>query len=325
MGRRVASKRGTRDRVTPPEGSLLRWHRRSVDGRSASYLEAGTGRTAVFLHGWGLGHRAYRSSVRRLAASGVRVLAPALPGFGGTERLPADEFTMAGYAAWVVAFLDAVGVDERVLLVGHSFGGGVATLVAHGHPKRVGALVLVNAIGGAAWTSDGELVRPMAERPLWDWGLHFSRDFHSARSVGRVLPVMLRSAVPNLFQDPRTFMQSARLARNADLTDELAVLQRRGLPVVVVWSLRDQVLTDASLGALRDALRDAPTITVSGGHNWLIADPARFGEVMTNVVAVAERARWLDGRSPRRWWRRLRARLPVGSRPMRIDGETAGP
>lgn len=31
---------------------------------------------------------------------------------------------MAGYAAWVVAFLDAVGVEERVLLVGHSFGGG---------------------------------------------------------------------------------------------------------------------------------------------------------------------------------------------------------
>jgi pimeloyl-ACP methyl ester carboxylesterase len=297
----------------------FRW--RNVQGRPAAYLEAGSGRTVVFLHGWGLGHRAYRGSVRRLAATGVRVLAPALPGFGGTARLPAADLTIDGYAKWVVAFLDELGISERVLLVGHSFGGGVAIQIAHDHPKRVGALVLVNAIGGAAWTADGELVRPMAERPLWDWGLHFTRDFESTRSIGRVLPVMLRSAVPNLFSDPRTFLQSARLARTADLTTELAALQRRGLPVVVVWSRRDELLTEASLDALRDALRRAPTITVAGGHNWLIADPARFGEVMTNVVAVAERARWLDSGRARRWWRRVRAKVPLGSRAVRLGDE----
>jgi hypothetical protein len=72
---------------------------------------------------------------------------------------------------------------------------------------------------------------------------------------------------------------------------------------------------------LRDALRRAPTITVAGGHNWLIADPARFGEVMTNVVAVAERARWLDSGRTRRWWRRVRAKVPIGSRAVSIGDE----
>jgi pimeloyl-ACP methyl ester carboxylesterase len=310
--------------MTTIERPLLRWHQRDVQGRPASYLEAGSGRTVVFLHGWGLGHRAYRGSVRRLAATGVHVLAPALPGYQGTARLPDADLTLEGFARWVVDFLDAVEVRDAVLLVGHSFGGGVAIQVAHDHPKRVGALVLVNAIGGAAWTPDGELVRPMVERPLWDWGLHFTRDFESVRSIGRVLPVMVRSAVPNLFTDPRTFLRSARLAKNADLTAELAVLQRRRLPVVVVWSARDALLTDASLGALRDALRKAPTVTVAGGHNWLIADPARFGEVMTNVVAVAERARWLDPGPARRWWRRVRARVPIGSRAVEIDDATNG-
>jgi pimeloyl-ACP methyl ester carboxylesterase len=297
----------------PPQ---LRWCRRRVDGRPVAYLEAGTGRTVVFLHGWGLSHRAYRSAVRRLAATGMRVLAPALPGSSGTAALPDGESTLRGYAAWVVAFLDEVGVDEPILLVGHSFGGGVATLVAHDFGDRVGALVLVNSVGGAAWTGDGELVRPMAERPLWDWGLHFSRDSRSPRHVSRMLGVVLGEAVPNLVLDPRAFFRSARLAREADLTTELAMLHRRGLPVVVVWARRDDVLTDASLAALRDALGDAPTISVPGGHNWLIADPERFGEVMTNVVGVAERARWLEpvGRTRRRW-RRLRARLSRRSRP----------
>lgn len=281
------------------------WHRRPVLGRSAAYLEAGTGRTVVFLHGWGLNHRAYRTPVKRLAASGVRVVAPALPGFSGTAALPDADCTLRGYADWLVAFLDEVGIDEPVLLVGHSFGGGVATLVAHDHPRRVGALVLVNTVGSAVWSADGELERPMAERPLWDWGLHASRE------VSKVLPVVLTEAVPNFVLHPRAFLRSARLARDADLTDELAALQRRGLPVVVVWARDDGVLTDASLEVLRGAFGEANSISVTGGHNWLLSDPDRFGEIMTNVVEVAERARWLEPAGPvKRGYRRVRARLP---------------
>jgi pimeloyl-ACP methyl ester carboxylesterase len=127
--------------------------------------------------------------------------------------------------------------------------------------------------------------------------------------LSRVLPVVFTEALPNIVLDPRSFFRSARLAREADLTDELDALRRRGLPVVVVWSPRDRVVTDASIDALRDALGDAPTISVPGGHNWLLAHPDHFGEVMTNVVQVAERARWLEpGGRLRRWWRRRRAR-----------------
>jgi hypothetical protein len=83
--------------------------------------------------------------------------------------------------------------------------------------------------------------------------------------------------------------------------------------VVVVWSPRDRIVTEASVDALRAALGDAPTISVPGGHNWLLADPAHFGRVMTNVVEVADRARKLRRR--RHWWRRYRARRHIsGSR-----------
>lgn len=277
-----------------------------------AYLEAGSGPAVVFLHGWGLSHRAYRGPVKRLAATGVRVLAPALPGFSGTAGLPADDCTLRGYAAWAVEFLDAVDVDAPVLLVGHSFGGGVAIVLAHDHPSRVGGLVLVNSIGGAVWTDDGELERSIAARPLWDWGLHFSRDVRRPLHFTRVLPVVLTEALPNLVLDPRSFVRSARLARDADLTDELDALRRRGLPVVVVWSPHDEIVTGASVAALRDALGDAPAISVPGGHSWLLADPDGFGEVMTNVVAVAERAKWLAPVGPiKRWARRRLARRRV--------------
>jgi len=282
----------------------LQWHHRRVAGRGATYLEAGAGRPVVFLHGWALSHRAYQGAVKRLAATGVHVFAPALPGSSGTAGLPSDDCTLRGYAAWVAEFLDAVGVIDPVLLVGHSFGGGVATVLAHDHPERVGALVLINSIGGAVWTDDGALTRPMADRSLWDWGLHFSRDLRGPAQISRVLPVVITEAIPNLLLDPRSFIRSARLAREADLTTELAELHRRGMPVVVVWARRDRVLSEASFAALSEALVDAPTISVPDGHSWLLADPERFGEVMTNVVDVAERSHWLEpGGRVRRWWR----------------------
>jgi pimeloyl-ACP methyl ester carboxylesterase len=284
----------------------VRSRRTRVGDGWASYVDVGTGRTVVFLHGWGAGHHAYRRSVKRLASTGVRVLAPALPGFSGTTSLRAERASLRGYADWVVAFLDAVGVEESVVVVGHSFGGGVAIMAAHEHPARVSGLVLVNSIGGGAWTGEGELIRPMAERPLWDWGLHLARDFRTPAQLSRVLPVVLGAVIPNLIAEPRAFIRSARLARDADLTVELDVLRRRGLPVVVVWGRRDGVVTDASFRALCSALGDAATITVPGGHNWLLVDPDRFGEVMTNVVEVARRSRWLEPVGPvRRVWRRV--------------------
>jgi pimeloyl-ACP methyl ester carboxylesterase len=318
LARRGEPERGraTRSRYGEPMGGLATSdvvHRESVASRRvpvgdgwASYVDVGTGRTVVFLHGWGAGHHAYRRSVRRLASTGVRVLAPALPGFSGTTALPAARASLRGYADWVVAFLDALDLDESVVVVGHSFGGGVAITAAHEHPARVSGLVLVNSIGGGAWTGEGELIRPMAERPLWDWGLHLARDFRTPAQLSRVLPVVIGAVVPNLVAEPRAFIRSARLARDADLTGELEVLRRRGLPVVVVWGRRDGVVTDASFRALCSALGNPDPITVAGGHNWLLVDPDRFGEVMTNVVGVARRARWLGPVGPlRRAWRRV--------------------
>src|SRR5436190_3909170 len=103
----------------------LHWRRTTVRGRTAMYGVAGHGMPVLFLHGWGLGQHTYKRSLKRLVNLGCRVYAPALPGFGGSADVPKDAFAFEGYAAWVDAFCDAVGIDEPVFLVGHSFGGGV--------------------------------------------------------------------------------------------------------------------------------------------------------------------------------------------------------
>jgi pimeloyl-ACP methyl ester carboxylesterase len=220
----------------------------------------------------------------------MRVYAPAFPGCGGSARFANAPNDLHAYAAFVDAFCAAVGLEEPVVFMGHSFGGGVAIQTACDFPHRVRGLVLINSIGGSTWRRDGSIVRSMTQRPLWDWGLHFSRDLLPPRQIRRVVPVILDTAVPNLLRNPRVFWQSAGVARHADLTPELEELKRRRLPVVVLWGKRDALVTRASFDALCEALGDPPVITVEGGHSWLLAEPDRFGEVITNVLPVVAAA-----------------------------------
>lgn len=264
----------------------LRWDRAVVDGRAGEFVVAGEGPPVVLLHGWGLTHRTYRNALTALATRGAQVWAPTLPGFGGTAELPADQLSLRAYATWVVAFFDAIGLAEPVTLVGHSFGGGVAIQVAHDSPGRVSRLVCVNSIGGSAWTEERGVVRSLAQRPLWDWGLHLQADLLPWRQATRVIPVILGDAVPNLLRNPGALWRVGRLARSADLTAELGELKRRKLPVVVLWGRDDNVLPPACLASLRGALGDPEVITVDGNHSWLLSNPKAFGEVMTNIVGL---------------------------------------
>jgi len=279
----AADTSGTAD---PRSAHHLTWEQTVVAGRPSLYGVAGSGPPVVFLHGWALGHHAYKRGLRRLVASGVRVYAPALPGFGGTPDLPEEQFSLDGYARWVLAFLDAVGIDEPVTLVGHSFGGGVAIRAAADAPGRVSRLVVINSIGGSAWTDRRGALRSMAERPFWDWGLHLQADLWPLRQATRVLPVILEDALPNLLHNPRALWRVGRLARTANLTEELEQLKQGQVPVVILWGAGDKLLPSSSLESLRTALGNPEVHTVPGNHSWLLADPAGFGEVMTNIVGV---------------------------------------
>ena len=277
---------GDPDDPVAREAGWLTWKRTQVDGRVAVYGEAGAGPPVVFLHGWGLDHKAYKRALARMVTAGVHVVAPALPGFGGTAALPRKTADLGDFVHWVRLFLDEVGIVEPALIMGHSFGGGVAIGFAYDHTDRTRALVLVNSIGGSAWTHKGSTIRSMAERPLWDWGIHLPADIFPARQARKVLPVIMAEALPNLLRDPRAFWSAAGVARRADLTAELDELRRRGLPVVVLWGRSDQIITQDSFEAMCLALGSPHVITVPGTHSWLIADPDAFGEVMTNVLDV---------------------------------------
>jgi pimeloyl-ACP methyl ester carboxylesterase len=275
----------------PPGPGALLWSTVTVDGRPVTYGATGVGRTAVFLHGWGLRPHAYREPIRHLGLVGCRVVAPVLPGFGGSRGLPSGVRSFAGYAAWVGRFLDAVGIDQVDLVAGHSFGGGVAIQFTYDFPNRAASLYLANAIGSPTWSSHADRVRTMAQRPVWDWGRHLSTDLVRSPGLLRVIPSVLGDLLPTLIQNPLALLQNplamwqtGEFIRRADLVAELGEVHRRGTPVSVVWSDRDRLVPRSAFDDLRRAAGVEGTV-VEGSHGWLLARPARFGELAIPLLA----------------------------------------
>ena len=100
------------------------------------------------------------------------------------------------------------------------------------------------------------------------------------------MPVIAADAVPNFVLHPTTLWKVGRLARDADLAAELEELKQRGLPVVILWGRDDTVIPWACAESLAVALGTTEVVTVPGNHSWLLADPGRFAEIITNVIGI---------------------------------------
>lgn len=120
-----------------------------VNGNTAYAYTSGTepapGRPAIVLvHGAQNDHSVWTAQARALARQGHAVLAVDQPGHGRSAG-PALA-TVEAMAAWLLALLDAAGI-ERAVLAGHSMGSLIALEAAFQRPARVRALALV----GSTW------------------------------------------------------------------------------------------------------------------------------------------------------------------------------
>lgn len=131
---------------------------KSIDagGIRTVYHDEGEGRPVVLLHGSGPGVSAWQnwSSVIPRLAKSYRVVAPDLAGFGDTEYSPDCEYGIKLWSRHLLDFLDALGLN-RPLLVGNSFGGGLALAIAARHPERIAAMVLMGTPAGEFEQTEG--------------------------------------------------------------------------------------------------------------------------------------------------------------------------
>lgn len=213
-----------------------------------------SGPVTVLLHGAGMDHTVWVHQSRYLAHHGQSVLAVDLPGHGRSGGAPLE--SIDALADWVIAFLDAAGV-ERAVLAGHSMGALTALSAAARHPARVAGLILLGVaermpvhpdLLAAARAGD-----PLAPRLIATWG------FAAAGHVGG-------QPTPGL----------------ALIPGSLRLMGRSGPGVLGVDLAACNGFAD---GAARAAAVACPALVIVGGDDRM--SPARAGKALAALIPGA--------------------------------------
>ena len=132
----------------------------------------------VFLHGAAADHTVWKLQTRYFAWHGHSVLALDLPGHGRTTTplIP----TVEGQADWLIALLDAAGL-EKAALVGHSLGSLITLDAAARYPDRVSALALLGC-AVPMLVNDALLNATRANEP---WGNELTNSWGYGRAAQR--------------------------------------------------------------------------------------------------------------------------------------------
>ncbi len=253
-------------------------------------------RWVVLLHGQPGSGADWQQVASRLP-DGLGVLAPDRPGYGTSPR-PAGGFTAGARA--VVAELDAQGID-RAVLVGHSYGGGVALATAQLAPERVEALVLLASVGpGCLNWADWVLAAPVSGEfsSLVAWRLTpwFAAAVLAAARQVRRRPVGPDQAVnwqvwANARHDHglwRSFLTEQR-ALVRELGGLTAALPAVAQPVLLVADPHDMIVPVRSTRRLAAALPDTRIQMLDGpGHHLPCRAAPQIAAAITGFLGTLD-------------------------------------
>lgn len=155
-------------------------HTAAVNNVQLHYVIAGQGDPVVLLHGWPETWYQWRKIIPPLAER-YTVIAPDMRGLGDSSK-PVSGYDKRTVADDIYKLVCTLGF-ERILLVGHDWGGPVAYAYAAAHPNDVRRLVILDVpIPGAGL----EKIPQAARRGgLWHISFHGVRDLPEQLVAGR--------------------------------------------------------------------------------------------------------------------------------------------
>jgi pimeloyl-ACP methyl ester carboxylesterase len=282
----------------------------TIHGHRRAYVKRGSGPALLLLHGLGCHHETWLPVLDSLARR-YTVIAPDLLGHGRSDK-PRADYSLGAFANGMRDLLTVLDVD-KVTVVGHSFGGGVAMQFAYQFPERTERLVLVASGGLGPEVS-------AAVRAITTVGFHQvmgALTLPGVRHVGSAgLRALAKTGISEFrdyaevaqiylsFQDPAARAAIRHVARGVvDWQGQVVSMADRAylteaMPMCVVWGEQDRVIPVSHAATAAELAPGARVEVIpNAGHFPHRDHPERFVRIINDFVrttrpATYSRARW---------------------------------
>jgi pimeloyl-ACP methyl ester carboxylesterase len=225
---------------------------------------------------------------------GYRVVAPDLPGFGGSD-LPGEPVSIHAYARVLDLLCDELGLVDPIV-VGHSMGGFIGAELAIAFPTRVHRLVLVSAAGLSTENQRREPLLTLAR--MWSMAAAHSGSRTELIVRRRRLRRTFLAAVmryPERLSAPLTwelvqgagkpgFLPALAALLAYSYRDRLREIE---IPVLIVWGRNDVLVPvqDAEEYERLIGPNARRVIFEDTGHVSMLERPTRFNRLLEDFLA----------------------------------------
>ena len=260
-------------------------------------LAKGNGVPIILIHGFTSNLYTWRFNVDDLAKN-FSVYALDLPGFGYSAKPDKGEFdySIEGYADFIVSFMDAMGIRKAVL-VGNSMGGGVALKTCLKYPDRVDKIVLIDSMGYPSegghflvfqlmrYPVIGEVLMSLNYRPVVEssmkGGVYYDNSFVTDDIVDSFFNVY---KTENADKTPLWVMRSF----SEKFPFEEGDIGKIKAPTLILWGAEDTLISSKAADLFAHDIADSKAIVFpEAGHlpheekaniaNEIISDFVKYG------------------------------------------------
>ncbi len=260
-----------------------------------NYETYGKGNPIIFLHGLGGSLYTWRHLIGPLSPH-YRLILFDLKGAGKSPKPYDDKYSMFDQAELIYRFILQNDL-HNLTLVGHSFGGGVALLVAlkltQQNSSRLSRLILIDTI---SYPQKLPAVIKMLRMPLLGWlGLHLIPDrtkvYKMMKSLyfddSKINPedVEAYAAPLSLPGAKYALQQTARQIIPDNIDELIAMYPRLNVPTLIIWGQEDKIIPLENGVRLHQAIRNSRLVVIERcGHDPPDERPKELMEVIREFL-----------------------------------------
>ncbi len=252
-----------------------------IDGLNIHYLVGGNKQNPllVFIHGWPMNLVVLKTVDPLVFISELvkhfYVIIPQLPGFFRSEP-PKNLWSMENYADFVRQFIQRLNLGKPILM-GKSFGGGIAAMCAHKYPADVSKLILIDSATVPERTKLPwfKIVKPVAMLSRWFM-------------VKNWFPFVLRRVLISKFVGvTKQFIQKDNFTQYLIMVDIFISYSRYfnakaiKVPTLIVWGDKDKVTPFREAQRLNKEIPNSKLLVFRGGH---LVFETRPKEVISAII-----------------------------------------
>ncbi len=241
-----------------------------ADGIRLKYITAGQGEPLLFLHGGGVNALTYIKNFELLSQK-YFVIAPDIPCFGQFS-VPNELWSFDDFANFFSKFIDSLTVNN-IILVGHSFGGGIAISLAPKN-KKISKLILLDSAGIPPDYSSLKVIY-----------LLFVKTCHGLFLFqNKILSlVMLRDFFKEFFRHLFSLPQICKIVKNS-VFREYDVFKKISQPTHIFWGNTDEVFPKKSAQKMNQLISNSKLEYIEGNHDWCLLMPQEFFKMISKVT-----------------------------------------